>query len=423
MQPAHDGAHLRALGQAHLVDAPAGEAAGLVVAPHDGLQRLGGASAQAVHGLDVAAPHIGQQLADDRVAGADGDVDGSALHQVGIGAPVDDRQHALGAQPLGQQARHDVVLVVARQADEEIHVVHVLVAEQLLVGGVAVEHQHARAELRAQVLAALAVGLDHLQLQLLLHLARQAQADLAAAGHHQPLHGPVALAQRAQHGADVLGGGEHEDFVAGLDARGAVEHRHHGVLPVDGHDAHVHARHQVRDLGQRVLHQRPAGHRAHRDQAHQAVRELQHLQRLGVLDELADVGRHRLLGADQLVDREALAVHQLAAVDELGAAHARDGGRHVEAQLGHLAGHQVGLVQRRAGDQQVGVLDAGFLEHAGLHAVAGHGAQVQPLLQLGQTGDVGVDDGDVVLLGHQALGHALAHAARAQDQDLHGARV
>jgi hypothetical protein len=51
-------------------------------------------------------------------------------------------------------------------------------------------------------------------------LARQPQAHLAAAGDHHPAHRPVHLAQRAQHRADVLGGRQHEDLVAGLDAGG-----------------------------------------------------------------------------------------------------------------------------------------------------------------------------------------------------------
>jgi hypothetical protein len=63
------------------------------------------------------------------------------------------------------------------------------------------------------------VGLDDLDLVLALDLARQAQADAAAAGDHHALDRPVAAAQRAQHAADVLGGGQHEDLVAGLDAR------------------------------------------------------------------------------------------------------------------------------------------------------------------------------------------------------------
>jgi hypothetical protein len=47
----------------------------VAVAAHHGLQRLGGAAAQAVHGLHVAAPHVGQQLADHGVRRRHRDVD------------------------------------------------------------------------------------------------------------------------------------------------------------------------------------------------------------------------------------------------------------------------------------------------------------------------------------------------------------
>jgi hypothetical protein len=85
-----------------------------------------------------------------------------------------------------------------------------------------------------------------------------------------------------------------------------------------------------------------------------------------------------------------------------------------------LAGDQVGLVERRAGDEEVGVGDAGVAQHRGLQAVAHHAAQVEPVLQRGQPRGVGVDHGDVVALGDEALGDALADAAGAEDDDVHG---
>jgi hypothetical protein len=72
------------------------------------------------------------------------------------------------------------------------------------------------------------------------------------------------------------------------------------------------------------------------------------------------------------------------AVLELRRADARDAWSAHETVMRHLAGDQVGLVQRRAGDEQVGILDAGVLQHRGLDAVADHAAQVEPLLQLAQ---------------------------------------
>jgi hypothetical protein len=48
----------------------------------------------------------------------------------------------LGAHALGQQAGHDVVLVVLGQRQEEIHLFDVLVLQQVFVRGVALQHQH-----------------------------------------------------------------------------------------------------------------------------------------------------------------------------------------------------------------------------------------------------------------------------------------
>ena len=50
----------------------------------------------------------------------------------------------------------------------------------------------------------------------------------------------------------------------------------------------------------------PPAERAHRDQAHLAAGEVEHLQRLGKLDQLHDVVGEHLLGADGEVDVEAV---------------------------------------------------------------------------------------------------------------------
>jgi len=77
------------------------------------------------------------------------------------------------------------------------------------------------------------------------------------------------------------------------------------------------------------------------------------------------------------------------------------------------------FVGRGAGDQHVGVLGTRLLQHRRLDAVAHHAAQVQALFEQAQARRVLVNDGDVVLLGDQAFSDAFAHAARAQDDDVH----
>jgi hypothetical protein len=164
--------------------------------------------------------------------------------------------------------------------------------------------------------------LDDLDLVLALQLARQAQADLAAAGQHHAAHRPVAWrsAPSTVRMCSVAASTK-------TSSPGSMRVLPSSVgRPCPGgrwRRCASRPRHQLRDLGQAVLHQRPAGHRAHRDQADQPVRELQHLQRLGVLDQLADVGGDALLGADHLVDREAALAQQRAPFSNSGCACAR----------------------------------------------------------------------------------------------------
>jgi hypothetical protein len=120
-----------------------------------------------------------------------------------------------------------------------------------------------------------------------------------------------------------------------------------------------------------------------------------------------------------VVHRKAVLASSSPPFGELGRAQPRNGGGDAEHVVRDLAGHQVGFVQRSAGDEHVGVLGARAAQHRRLNAVAGHAAQVEPVFQLAQAVGVGVDHGDVVLLGHQAFGHAFAHAAGAQDDDSH----
>jgi len=66
----------------------------------------------------------------------------------------------------------------------------------------------------------------------------------------------------------------------------------------------------------------------------------------------------------------------------------------------HLAHHQVGVVVGGAGDQHVRVLGTGIAQHRRLNAIAHHAPQIQAVFEQAQALRIGVDDGDVVLLGH-----------------------
>ena len=166
--------------------------------------------------------------------------------------------------------------------------------------------------------------------------------------------------------------------------------------------------------------QRPAVEGAHRDEAHPAVGELEHLQRLGEFEQLGDVVADDLLGADRVVDREILGREDLGMRQVVGGADARDLGRDVEHRGGELARDHVGLVALRDGEQHVGVARAGLLQHRRVRGVAGHGAQIEAVLQAFQPGRVDVDDRDVVRFGDQVLGDRGADLSGAEYDDAHG---
>ena len=130
----------------------------------DGLRRT---PAQRVYVDDIAPAYVGQQAADGGLLGGDGDVDIATLHQIHVGRVVDQRKHLLRSQPFGQQRRHDVHFVVVGQRAEDIAVFDVLLFQQPLAGGAAVEH-HGAIQPLGERGAALQAVLDDLHLMAVL---------------------------------------------------------------------------------------------------------------------------------------------------------------------------------------------------------------------------------------------------------------
>ena len=106
-------------------------------------------------------------------------------------------------------------------------------------------------------------------------------------------------------------------------------------------------------------------------------------------------------------------------VDEVGRAQSGDAGRQVEQGAGNPAGAQIGLVGLGDGDQQIGIVGAGFLEHRGRGGVAADGAQIEAVAQGGQMVGIGVDHGDVVGFRDQIFGHRSADLSCAEKNDFH----
>ena len=129
-----------------------------------------------------------------------------------------------------------------------------------------------------------------------------------------------------------------------------------------------------------------------------------------VLDDAQDAAG----GAHRLVDRQAPEERLVLRVVD-----ARDGARHVEAHLGHLARDQVVLVV--AGDRRhdVGARHAGLRLVAPFAAVVGDHDAAQLVGDRPGAARVLLDHDDLVARGEQLLGQVVADVSAADDDHVH----
>ncbi len=184
-------------------------------------------------------------------------------------------------------------------------------------------------------------------------------------------------------------------------------------------DPRVGLRYVTAQVLQLVSDERAAMEGAHRDEADLAVREFEHLQRLGELEQLGDIVANHLLGTDGMVHREILRREDLGVREIVRGADACDLGRDVEHGGGELARDHVDLVALRDREQHVRVSRAGLLQHRRLRGVAGHGPQIETVLQSLQPRGVDIDDGNVVCFGYEVLGDRGTDLPGAKNDDAH----
>jgi hypothetical protein len=77
----------------------------------------------------------------------------------------------------------------------------------------------------------------------------------------------------------------------------------------------------------------------------------------------------------------------------------------MEQRIRDLAGDHVDLVHVGKGDDDVGIVRPGALEHLGIGRMADNGTDIEPVLQLAQNFGTHVDDGNLVgLFARQMVG-------------------
>jgi hypothetical protein len=259
--------------------------------------------------------------------------------------------------------------------------------------------------------------LDDLHFVFALDRLGEPAPDIAAAADHHALDRFVHAPQLAHYAADVFGGSDEKHLIAGFD-HGLAFRDDRAVLAENRCHPRFRLRHVLPEILHLVSDQRAAMESAHRDQAHLAAGELEHLQRLRELEELGDVIRDDLLRADRQVDGEIFRREDFRVGEIVSGTDARDLGRDIEHGGGELARHHVGFVALRDREQHVGITRSGLFEDRRMGRVSAHGAQVESVLKRLQPGGVRVDDRDVVRLGHQVFSHRRAHLPSAENDNL-----
>ena len=267
-------------------------------------------------------------------------------------------------EPLGQHRRQHVGLLGIGQRREYVGAVDVFLYQQLLVGGIAVEHDRVLEDL-GDAARALRIALDQFHLIALLERAGEAQADVAAAGDHQPPHRILAAPQLRQHAPQVILGRDEEDLVVLFDD-GIADGRHQPVIAIDRGDTGLGIGQVLLQRPQLAAHQQSVATGPHTDQLYAAVGEIDYLQRAGIRQQSRDVLGHELLGADPDVHREPAFGEQLFALRVLGRTDARDLRWRSIERVRDLAGDDIDLVAVGQRHEDVRVGDAGRLEHVGV---------------------------------------------------------
>ncbi len=181
-------------------------------------------------------------------------------------------------------------------------------------------------------------------------------------------------------------------------------------MPVDRGNAAFGIRHVVFQRRDTLPDEQAVPVRDHADEPDTPAGKVEHLRGTGIQDQLLHVLAHQLLGADSDIDRNRILREQLHGVHVLGGANSGNLGRGVEQRVRDLAGDHVDLVHVRQGDDDVGVVGAGTVEHLRIGRMADDGADIKPVLELSQNLGTHVDDGDLVgLFARQMVGGGRAN--------------
>ena len=239
--------------------------------------------------------------------------------------------------------------------------------------------------------------------------------SLAAAHHHNVLHGAVLVAHGAEELKGVAGGGDdRDDILLGEDEMTVGDV---GLVPaLHGADQHV-----AGELGDHVLDRHTRKDTALGDlvfeQLHPSAGEGVDPDGRGETQDTGDLGGGGLLGVDD--HSQAQLVLEVARLAAVGGVLDSGDGLAVARLLGDETAEQVQLVGARDRDEQVGLLDPRLLLEGMGGSVAHEAHDVQARADVPYHIGAGVDHGYAVAVLIQLLGQGLTHLAAANDYNIH----
>ena len=153
---------------------------------------------------DFSLSRVLQDGIDGRKPGADHLLQPDGGHQGEVAEPADLGDGLLGSHPFGQQGGENIGLLVAGQGDHRVHVLNVLLGQQVLVRTVAVK-DHGLVEPFGQNAAAARILFHDLGVhRLVFQEAGQAVPDPPAADDHHPSNRIQGFVENLQGFEDLL---------------------------------------------------------------------------------------------------------------------------------------------------------------------------------------------------------------------------
>ena len=335
--------------------------------------------------------------------------DAGIILAVGLG-------HHLGYALLhGVEGDNEVVFIPVGEGYEGVGGGHILLLQKFLVGAVAADDR-GLGQYLAEMAAAVQTALNDLYVYAKpLQNGGEVVCDSSAA-HQKYVAAPgIVPPQQAKEGGQAGRLADQIEPVPHLGHKGTVGDDHISLRPLGGTEPHREGLELAALGGQGMSHQKVLLPHPEANQLHPTPAKGLQIGGRGKAKQTGDLRRRGVFRVDDQVDAQGLLqqgeLHSIFYI-------AYPGDRILGAQpLGGQAADHVDLIHTGGGDQHIRSIHTRLSQGGNGRAVAFDTHDIQGLRGVAESGVVGVNYGDIVLLLREVLGEGKAHLAVAHDDD------